>query len=424
MRRNFIIFFILSIITSSAFDYKEMLRQDPAMISGEYYHYVYKPLAETAAPKGYKPFYISHYGRHGSRYHSGSLYFQQAMRPLQKGDSLGILTPAGKRLLADLQELLDIHQGHFGMLSEAGINEHRDIARRMYERFPSVFSNKSGRDSILCRSSLYPRCLASMANFMSSLQQYASQDIKARMYCGDDIQKIIAPEVDIKQFYKYEQPLEDSIRRAECPPDNFLRRMFSDVSQAMTFIDNPYTMMKGLANCASIVYNLDHAPNITKHLTQEEIEGLWVARNARMYYLLCNSKECPECAHMFADALAEDIVRQADDALRHGSEKAADFRFGHDTMVLPLASLIGLDGLDGRHSATHVQDKWNCTISVCMASNLQLIFFKNRKNDIIVKCMYNEQERLIPALKSYYGCFYKWADLRQHLVKIYNKSDN
>ena len=73
MRLNFIILFILPIITSSAFDYKEMLRQDPAMISGEYYHYVYKPLAETAAPKGYKPFYISHYGRHGSRYHSGSL---------------------------------------------------------------------------------------------------------------------------------------------------------------------------------------------------------------------------------------------------------------------------------------------------------------------------------------------------------------
>ena len=46
MRRNFIILFILPIITSSAFDYKEMLRQDPAMISGEYYHYVYKPLAK------------------------------------------------------------------------------------------------------------------------------------------------------------------------------------------------------------------------------------------------------------------------------------------------------------------------------------------------------------------------------------------
>jgi len=424
MRRYTLILFILPFITSKAFDYKEMLRQDPNMISGEYYCYVYKPLAETAAPKGYEPFYISHYGRHGSRYHSGSLYFKQAMQPLQKGDSLGILTPAGKRLLTDLQELLDIHQDHFGMLTELGINEHRDIARRMYERFPSVFSNKKGRDSILCRSSLYPRCLASMANFMSSLQQYASQDIKARMYCGDDIQKIIAPEIDIKKYYATEQPFEDSIRQVECPPDKFLHRMFTDVPQIMRHIDNPYTMMKGLANCASIVSNLDHAPDICKHLTQEEIEGLWVARNARMYYLLCNSKECPECPHKFADALAEDIVHQADAALRHGSRKAADFRFGHDTMVLPLAALIGLDGTNSGQSAAHVQDKWNSTIGVCMASNLQLIFFKNKKDDILVKCMYNEQERLIPALKSYYGCFYKWSDLRQHLVKIYNKSDN
>ena len=29
--------------------------------------YEYRPAAETKVPKGYKPFYISHYGRHGSR---------------------------------------------------------------------------------------------------------------------------------------------------------------------------------------------------------------------------------------------------------------------------------------------------------------------------------------------------------------------
>ena len=110
------------------------------MVSGEFYHYIYTAAKETAAPKGYKPFYISHYGRHGSRYHTGTLYFSKAMTPLQKADSLGLLTAEGKSLLAELQELLDIHQGHFGMLSERGLREHRGIAERMYQRFPEVFS--------------------------------------------------------------------------------------------------------------------------------------------------------------------------------------------------------------------------------------------------------------------------------------------
>ncbi len=412
---------LLVCITSSihAFDYKEMLRQNPLMIGGEYYCYIYKPLKETAAPKGYKPFYISHYGRHGSRYHSGTKYFDDIMLPLQKGDSLGILTAKGKDLLTDLQELCDIHEGHYAMLTELGINEHRDIARRMYKRFPYVFSSKSGRDSIICRSSIFPRCLASMANFMSSLQQYASPKINARMYCGDDIQKIIAPQLDLDDIFKKEQIMEDSIRKVECPPDKFLNRMFTNVPKALEFIPNPYKMMKGLANSASIIANLDKAPDITKHLTQEEIEGLWVARNARVYYLMANSKECPEVSHMFVDALIDDFVKQADAALQPGSKRVADFRFGHDTMVLPLASIIGLDGMNGHFSATHVQDKWNCTERVCMASNFQLIFYGNKKGEVLVKCMYNEQECLIPALKSHYGCFYKWSDLRAYLVTLY-----
>ena len=34
--------------------------------------YFFKPIAD--APKGYEPFYISHYGRHGSRYESRPQY--------------------------------------------------------------------------------------------------------------------------------------------------------------------------------------------------------------------------------------------------------------------------------------------------------------------------------------------------------------
>ena len=43
--------------------------------SGSVY-YAYPDINEsyTPAPKGYKPFYISHYGRHGSRYLSRSVW--------------------------------------------------------------------------------------------------------------------------------------------------------------------------------------------------------------------------------------------------------------------------------------------------------------------------------------------------------------
>lgn len=52
-----------------------------------------------------------------------------------------------------------------------------------------------------------------------------------------------------------------------------------------------------------------------------------------------------------------------------------------------------------------------------MASNLQMIFFRNRKGDVLVKLVYNDKETYIPAVQTYNGVFHKWNDLREYLVK-------
>ena len=43
----------------------------------------------TPAPKGYKPFYISHYGRHGSRYLCDQNDYDYPYNILKRADSLG-----------------------------------------------------------------------------------------------------------------------------------------------------------------------------------------------------------------------------------------------------------------------------------------------------------------------------------------------
>ena len=53
-----------------------------------------------------------------------------------------------------------------------------------------------------------------------------------------------------------------------------------------------------------------------------------------------------------------------------------------------------------------------------MGSNLQMVFFRNRKDDVLVKILYNERETAIPAVPAYSGPYYKWDDLRAYLVKI------
>ena len=46
-----------------------------------------------------------------------------------------------------------------------------------------------------------------------------------------------------------------------------------------------------------------------------------------------------------------------------------------------------------------------------MTSNLQFIFYKNRKGSVLVKVLKNEREVLIPYLTPVKGPYYHWEDL-------------
>ena len=51
---------------------REEIAQNPCFSASNYLAYPGPTKELTKAPKGYKPFYISHYGRHGSRYLIGT----------------------------------------------------------------------------------------------------------------------------------------------------------------------------------------------------------------------------------------------------------------------------------------------------------------------------------------------------------------
>lgn len=52
-----------------------------------------------------------------------------------------------------------------------------------------------------------------------------------------------------------------------------------------------------------------------------------------------------------------------------------------------------------------------------MGANLQLIFYRNKKNDILVKFLLNESEVELP-LKSKTVPYYSWKELKTFLAEI------
>ena len=59
--------------------------------------------ALTPAPKGYTPFYMSHYGRHGSRWLIAKDSYTSVVEPMQKARQYGKLTAKGEEVLRQLE---------------------------------------------------------------------------------------------------------------------------------------------------------------------------------------------------------------------------------------------------------------------------------------------------------------------------------
>lgn len=57
-----------------------LLKEDPTRSVNLHHNYeAPSKIVDTPAPKGYKPFYVSHYGRHGSRYHYTYSYMDNSL---------------------------------------------------------------------------------------------------------------------------------------------------------------------------------------------------------------------------------------------------------------------------------------------------------------------------------------------------------
>ena len=153
-------------ITTIAQSVQEDLKRDIRYSASNQMAYPTPTQALTPAPEGYKPFYISHYGRHGSRYLINPKDYSYPHEVLKSADSAGVLTPLGKNVLKRYEIIRQEADNRYGELTPLGAEQHRQIARRMYERFPEVFEGNVWVDA---KSTVVIRCILSMTNELTEL---------------------------------------------------------------------------------------------------------------------------------------------------------------------------------------------------------------------------------------------------------------
>ena len=396
------------------------LMEDPSRAGNNTNSYEFHEIRDTKPPKGYKPFYISHYGRHGSRSNWGGSSYENVIAVLdtakqlgilEEGQRMGILTPGGDSLLNAARLVLANYNGMDGRLSQRGVREHTAIAERMYKRYPQVFK---GDKMVRAFGSQVQRCLISMNAFTTSLVR---QNPKLYFYLdtGEKFQEYINNESGWQQ--KTGPAMMKAMQITRALPDDtlgVLTRIFTDVPKARTFVKSARSLTENVWNTAIISEDFDIPDNLFRFLPFDALYKRWAQSNVMLYTGHCNSVESGNDRVPMAESCVQDIVAKADECIATG-KYCADLRFGHDYPLMALVNYLGIEGVGERIPAEEICDKWLGFWNIPMASNLQIIFYRNKAGDVLVKFLYQEQERLLRGLEPFQGPYYKWETVKANL---------
>jgi hypothetical protein len=393
-------------------DSKAALMADIERAGGVHYLYPTNQPAPTSAPKGYKAFYVSHVGRHGSRYALGGSVYEDNLAIWSKGHEKGWLTPEGEAFYQAYKDFYPSIALREGNLTHKGQGQHRYIASQIYKNYPSVFKGETHAEAV---STVSHRVIVSMFSFLSQLDN-TDKDFTFGADYGQPYQSYLLPDVIDSGAERHGEPEVKYIhfRDEVLDLDGMLAKWFT---QPDSLVTNKYKFCYDLHTVISTLDNTDvtEVPQALYSVyTPEERYKLWRVNNFRDYQLLGNSPDTEQLRMKAMKALLDDFVTKADEDMQSGQVQLR-LRFGHDSTLMPLLSLLDVNGMGASISDPYEVEKYWQNYNIPMACNFQLIFFKSKKNpDILVQVLLNGFEAKLPLEMAAPGSFYRWEDIKAH----------
>jgi hypothetical protein len=369
----------------------------------------------TPTPKGYEPYYMSHYGRHGSRWLIGEGDYRHPLTTLREARDEGKLTAIGLETLKKLEDFYPTTVKRLGDLTTVGERQHHGIGRRMVEHFPELFKRKNL--PIDARSTVVIRCILSM---VAECEELMAANPTARIH--NDVSESL-------QYY-LNQPWEGRVR------DLGRRTGDRETRDARLRYTHPERLMKLLFNDEQYVYNnvragelmlqlFEVAANMQSHdtdiellslFTDDELYDQWRIRNVGWYLDYAAAPQAGGVMPFSQLNLLKNIIETADTV----TQPQATLRFGHEVCVMPLACLLELDNCGAQVENLDTLDRvWRNYRIFPMGCNIQLVFYrpkKGKQGDILVKALLNERETTLPVTPVQWP-YYRWQDLHQYYLE-------
>lgn len=372
------------------------------------------PAESVTLPDSLTAVFINHIGRHGARFPSSPKNVTALIRELAKADSAKALTPAGEELLTLAKFVSETSRNRWGALDSLGMAEQRGIASRMFRNYGMLFNDTR----VNAISSYSPRCVMSMYEFTHQLDRL-NNHIEITTSSGRQNSPLMRPfdlDPDFIEWVKsgdwkaaYEMQFETMMPTAPARKlfkSEYAKEMTNDDARKVSY--HAFKLLQGLSA-------MGLPSKMERYFTREEANQAWSCTNLS-HYLERTASTLSTLPAEIAAPLLTDLLTTAEAAVEGKQQYAVMLRFGHAETLMPLLSLMHLDGC---YYLTNYFDTvalhWKDFHVVPMASNLQMILVKSKSGKMYVRLDLNE--RPIPLLPGSDIIYTPWQQAREYLLR-------
>ncbi len=377
-------------------------------------------------PDSLKPVYVARVARHGARYISSPKKLEKLQEAISKATAAGTLTKEGKRFSTLLKAVEDNTGDQWGRLSEVGCREEVSLANDLYALIPDLM--KKARVNAI--STYVPRVVMTMYQFNHELTTL-SFDIEItasegkqysyllRCFTADSLYSSYR---DNGEWKKVSEKLMDSIVSPEPArrilgalpglDDHKLKKLtleMYDVLQSLTAFGMP-------------------APT-DEFMSEADYHACWEVDNLDHYLRntdtplssLAGKASSPLLARIIADADASLDARLIDQTMKHANMNLAEaperydanFYFGHAETLMPLLSLMRVEGCyDDSSDFATLSSRWKDYDIVPLGANIDIILLQSPTERTYVALRHNG--RFVAPMQR--AKIVSWQDYKAYLT--------
>ncbi len=309
----------------------------------------------------------------------------------------------------------------------------------MVKNYPSLFSNKSIIDT---RSTTTPRTILSMSSACMEFKRLNPNITINYDASGSDSYYMGHIDQAVNSFRNNQEKSQavSEFNARHTHPERLMTALFKDTTYITRFevevlpfgrympgtqqqvSNTPPTYVKQDMSGTLFSQISEIAANIRSHdigftlddvLTPDEWYDFFLMNNLYWYSISAFTPLSGDIVPYGQINLLSNILDTAQDVIDNGGVSAT-LRFGHDTYMFPLLCLMEINDCSWSVADfERVADKW-VSYDICyMGSNLQLVFYKNKEGNILVKALLNEKEARLP-IESNLAPYYDWNELSKY----------